>query len=263
MSDPAPGWVTGNLSLDIDGRSLSLEMTIPEGPVSPRTMLPAFRFLTEALVHVGVDVAQDDGLQITCQAGCGACCRQAVPISTIEAWELRDLVERMPEPKRTEVKARFAKARETATAAGLWDVLLEPEHLDNKELEAKVVAYFGLGIACPFLENESCSIHPERPISCREYLVSSPKERCADLDSKGIMRITLPAKASLPVGRLVPIPGRRASWIPLIAALDWADSHAENAPHRPGPALLREVVEGVLRQEVREPRKQDGPEPRG
>ncbi len=40
--------------------------------------------------------------------------------------------------------------------------------------------YFHLGIACPFLEDESCSIHADRPISCREYLVTSPAVNCAD-----------------------------------------------------------------------------------
>jgi Fe-S-cluster containining protein len=32
---------------------------------------------------------------------------------------------------------------------------------------------------CPFLEDESCSIHPDRPLVCREYLVTSPAELCA------------------------------------------------------------------------------------
>ena len=34
--------------------------------------------------------------------------------------------------------------------------------------------YFQLGIPCPFLEEESCSIYHDRPITCREYLVTSP-----------------------------------------------------------------------------------------
>ena len=39
--------------------------------------------------------------------------------------------------------------------------------------------YLGLELACPFLEDDACSIYAERPSACREYLVSSPKELCA------------------------------------------------------------------------------------
>ncbi|HEY5241787.1 MAG TPA: YkgJ family cysteine cluster protein [Polyangiaceae bacterium] len=36
----------------------------------------------------------------------------------------------------------------------------------------------GETVSCPFLEEESCSIHPDRPPICREYLVtSSPRPR--------------------------------------------------------------------------------------
>jgi hypothetical protein len=35
------------------------------------------------------------------------------------------------------------------------------------------VRYFLQGVACPFLEAESCGIHPDRPLACREYLVTS------------------------------------------------------------------------------------------
>jgi hypothetical protein len=52
--------------------------------------------------------------------------------------------------------------------------------------------YFEPAIACPFLEDESCSIHPDRPLACREYLVSSPASACAHPSPESIERVDLP-----------------------------------------------------------------------
>ncbi|MDX1981463.1 MAG: YkgJ family cysteine cluster protein, partial [Bryobacteraceae bacterium] len=40
--------------------------------------------------------------------------------------------------------------------------------------------YFGLGLVCPFLEDDACGIYEQRPFVCRQYLVTSPAEMCAD-----------------------------------------------------------------------------------
>ena len=45
---------------------------------------------------------------------------------------------------------------------------------------------------CPFLEEESCSIHPDRPLVCREYLVTSPAELCAGPTQEGVTPVAVP-----------------------------------------------------------------------
>ena len=47
--------------------------------------------------------------------------------------------------------------------AGLLPQLLQREHLNDEEYTALATAYFQQQIPCPFLEDESCSIHAERP----------------------------------------------------------------------------------------------------
>jgi Fe-S-cluster containining protein len=44
-------------------------------------------------------------------------------------------------------------------------------------------------MACPFLENDSCSIYLDRPIRCREFLVTSDARYCAQLDPEKIDHI--------------------------------------------------------------------------
>lgn len=51
-------------------------------------------------------------------------------------------------------------------------------------------AYFALGIPCPFLVDDSCGIHPARPLACREYVVASDPTHCATRADGQIVRIS-------------------------------------------------------------------------
>ena len=118
-----------------------------------------------------MDAVERSGASISCRAGCGACCRQVVPITETEARHVRDLVEAMPEPRRQQIRERFAAGRQRLEDAGLLETFQHPTEIPDRV--AAGMEYFRLGIACPFLEDESCSIHPDRPLSCREYLVAN------------------------------------------------------------------------------------------
>ena len=59
-------------------------------------LLPICQQMTHAVVKMSVDTIESDGEAISCKAGCGACCRQAVPISEVEAYQIAELVDAMP-----------------------------------------------------------------------------------------------------------------------------------------------------------------------
>ncbi|MDH3494026.1 MAG: hypothetical protein OEM82_10780, partial [Acidobacteriota bacterium] len=74
-------WVTGKVTISIGGAPVDMQMTVPATPVTVRRMLPVFRQMTNSFVGIGVGAAEADGKSISCKAGCGACCRQPVPVS--------------------------------------------------------------------------------------------------------------------------------------------------------------------------------------
>jgi Fe-S-cluster containining protein len=168
-----------------------------------------------------------------------------VPISEVEARRLGELVEEMPEPRRTEIRARFAEARRRLDEAGLLENLLHPEQLKEGEGRPLGLKYFFQGIACPFLEEESCSIYHDRPIACREYLVTSPAENCARPSAETVQCVKLPLKVSNALTHLDRVaPGARfIRWVPLILAPEWAATHPEEPLLRSGPEWLRDFFE--------------------
>src|SRR4029079_16779549 len=154
---------------------LDLAATVPAGPTQLDELLPLLQVLSDNVVSSAEQEAQQRGTCISCRKGCGACCRQLVPISPVEARHIARLVAQMPEPRRQEMLRRFAAAKERLQEAGLWESLSRRQGVTPLPIGMQ---YFRLGIPCPFLEDESCSIHKERPLTCRAFLVVTPAENC-------------------------------------------------------------------------------------
>lgn len=226
---------TAHIALNVGGSPLRFRLEVPNSATPVRTMLPVFRQVADAVVDVGVSQAESHGERVSCRKGCGACCRQLVPITVAEAHALNDLIATLPAVRRAAILARFAEARRVLDEAGLLHSLRDaPDSARALGLE-----YFRQGIPCPFLEDEACSIHADRPIACREYLVTSPAEHCASPSAESVRMVHLSGSASRALRQLEGPDARGRSWIPLILAPECATDSNES-PARDGRAQLEE-----------------------
>lgn len=220
------GHSTATLRLTVGDLAIAHPLTVPNAPVPATGVLPALQGLVNAVVD-----AAEAGKAISCRKGCGACCRQLVPISRTEGEALLALVEAMPRERRKAVRARFADAEARIAAAGL----AERGGRSDREMS---VAYFALGVPCPFLEEESCSIHPDRPLVCREYLVTSPAELCAGPAQEGVTPVPVP-KLSLGARRLQ---DEADSWFPLAMLFAWNRTPRPPTKRKPGPEWIQRFL---------------------
>lgn len=240
-------WITGNITLKVAGQPLDLELTVPSDPVRPDRMLPVFQKMTDSFVEMSVAAAAANGEKVSCAKGCGACCRQAVPVSVIEAIRLAEVVEAMPIERQTLVKKRFADSLAHFEAIGWFDRIRDlsenrrqdPQHELEKKINEAVMEYFGQSIECPFLENESCTIHEDRPLACREYLVTSPAENCVDPTNASIDMVNVFLKPSKPI-RFLGVDPAAVRFIPLIESLAVAEAGSEVLPEKSGERWLAE-----------------------
>ena len=250
-------WVTGEVVLSIGGEPLKMQMTVPANPIKPHRMLPVFQKMTNSFVEMGALAAGARGETISCRAGCGACCRQPVPLSEIEIYHLADVVEAMPEPRRSDVKQRFQAAVDHFESRGWFDRMKAIGDLTLTETPEKVVAemqkvvakYFVDGVACPFLENESCSIHEDRPIACREYLVTSPAANCSKPTDETVRKVELIFKPSDTL-RYVGATGTFTGFIPLIRALEFADKYPEKFEEKTGERWAADFFGKLVHQKI-------------
>lgn len=241
--DPAE-WATTEFTIKGGGFQMASRVTVPAGPTRLTDLLPLARALADVVVRETCQALDRAGEPISCTKGCGACCRNLVAISEVEARRIRVVVEELPEPRRSTIRARFAEAREGLDGAGLLGPLRAAEHWTEEEYAERVGTYFRAGVACPFLEEGACSIYSERPIACREYLVTSPAENCARPDEGGVARVRLPLAVFNAVARwqVQPLEHMHERWVPLILAPEWAEAHPDDPPPIPGPELLRDLL---------------------
>ena len=223
------GTSTATLRLTVGNLKIAHPITVPNAAVPAADVLPALQGLVNAVV-----TAAEAGQTISCRKGCGACCRQLVPISRTEGERLLALVEAMPKERRGEIKRRFAAAEAVLLPAGFG----ERTGKTDRELST---SYFPLGVACPFLEEESCSIHADRPMICREYLVTSPPERCRSPVQEGVTPVAVP-KLSLAARKLQE---EKDEWFPLALLLAWGRTRPNTGARRTGPEWVQKFLKGL------------------
>ncbi|MDI1254021.1 YkgJ family cysteine cluster protein [Thermomonas sp.] len=232
------------LTLRIDGAALAI--TVPQPPQHGRLdeLLPALHAIDNAAIGHAVHKVEASGAAISCAKGCSACCRaQPVPVTPPEAFALLTLVVAMPPARRADVEARFAERTRRLKDAGLAEAFLERDpELTSHTARGLATAYFQLGLVCPFLEGDVCSIHPQRPFVCRQYLVTSDPALCADPFANPVAVIPMPlraASAMLTVSESAL--GGQQHTVPLILALEYVRRHRD--------ALSRQFdAEPLLRQ---------------
>jgi len=222
------GSLTTTLRLTAGDLRIVHDVTVPAEKVPATDVIPALQKLVNAVV---AEAERKSSRAVSCRKGCGACCRQLVPVSRTEGERLNALVDAMPAERRAALDARFVAAAERIERAGLADA----GGRSDREMST---GYFALGVACPFLEEESCSIHAERPLVCREYLVTSPATLCAGPAQEGVTPVAVP-KFSMAARKMQ---DESDGWFPLALL---RRQTRRPAGCRPGPEWVQRFLKGL------------------
>src|SRR5262245_49695341 len=142
---------THTFTLQLGNSAEPLRIPLPPGEVPAGAMLPTLRTMTNAVIQHAVARTAAKGQPISCKAGCAACCRHLVLLSDVEARVLADLVENMPEPRRSTLRTRFAATQQRMAEAGLAEPAENPADLPPDRLIKLAYDYFKTWIDCPFL----------------------------------------------------------------------------------------------------------------
>ncbi len=222
---------TATLRLTVGDLRIVHQITVPSGRVAAVEVVPALQGLVNAVVEAAEAASAKGGAAISCRKGCGACCRQLVPVSRTEGERLLALVRSLPPERRERLTARFAAAETTIESAGLAERA-------GRSDRAVSQAYFALGLPCPFLDDESCSIHPDRPLVCREYLVTSPAELCAGPAQEGVTPVAVPKVSMAARG----LQDEGEDWFPLALLMKWARTRPRSDKRRTGPEWVQRFL---------------------
>lgn len=241
------------IALNTSAGRITTAVDVPTGFVPLTSIVPLMRRLGEEAQALEVTRLAEQGRIASCQKGCAACCRMLVPLSAPEAFAVLDWVRSRPVEQQSRIRARFAEAKVRLLSHGVWqqlsDICGASDHSSDEALDEVNQRYYALRLACPFLEEETCTIYDERPAACRELLVTSPADRCADLIANTVDTIPIPLRVSTVLGLLwQELTRMPTQLIPLPLALDWADTHApKNQETWKGTQLFDQALDKTWR----------------
>lgn len=255
MAGKRAGVDTATIHLHVLGQDRELTFPVGIGPRPVTDLLGPARELGQRISQIAVEQVEAEGLHVSCKIGCAACCRHLIPISAVEAVSLAAVVAAMPAERQAEVRARFAAAVERLEKAGLLDAGARKGRealvsdaasgpAGESPWENVSRRYFELELACPFLVDEACGVYEDRPLTCREYQVTTPPALCDELSSRAVS-VPRPARMSEVLSDAAnALLGAKSPMIPLILALEWAS--ARGAPLRrikDGEAMFWSLLE--------------------
>ena len=241
------------VALNTPAGRLNTAMDVPTGFVPITSIVPVTRRLGEEMLKLEELRARDAGHLVSCRMGCAACCRMLVPLSPPEAFALRDYVEQLPEDRQAMLHRKVAESKATLASHGLLDRLQDVADamtpVPDEQLDPLNRAYYALRHPCPFLENEICSIYEARPAACRELLVTSPAELCNDLVENAVVPVPVSVRIGTVLGLLWgAVTNSPPRLIPLPLALDWAETHRDEAARTwAGSHLIDQMLEKMWR----------------
>lgn len=246
MSEQPQETVSVDFTVGIGDGQIKATAVVPAGQTNLTQILPVIQSLEDSLIEGVATQMAEAGRTISCKAGCGACCRQMVPLSIFEAEALSAWIRTLPEARQQVLAGRFHQALLKLAASGLIDRMVNEDWLAVTASAHKLaLEYLYQRIACPFLEDESCSIHPIRPLVCREYLVTSAPEHCIDPSTLQSLPVRLPLHFSRSLNVISAVLEQDTrGWIPLLFLFAWmkAGAHPGEAVAGTGPQVLLEFV---------------------
>jgi Fe-S-cluster containining protein len=168
-----------------------------------------------------------------------------VPLAPAEVFYLVERILALPVAERAPILNRFQSIEDTLIHNGLIDSIRSLGETNDNNTIAR--DYFRLGLSCPFLIENSCSIHEWRPIACREYNVTSPPALCADPFTNAITTLHVHRRASASLSKLcTQVAGLPSGLIPMPLLFDYYEAYRDIAERTwPGVELFDQTLDFV------------------
>jgi Fe-S-cluster containining protein len=140
-----------------------------------------------------------NSVPVSCGRGCGRCCHHFV--TSVHALEVLSIYESLR--RRPDLEDLIGQCRSRVDDFDGWKTFCEetyPERTGAQRDDLALEHYYDEGNRCPFLGSDgACGVYEDRPMTCRMYIASSPKEFCEPemVTDDGADIFTVPADESV------------------------------------------------------------------
>jgi Fe-S-cluster containining protein len=166
--------------LDIFGRPARFGISIAQKRIRLSDIVPLARTLSTKVALFVLDRLRSKGEFIPCCKGCSACCNYLVPLSVPEAFRLREEILALPARQRRKVVQSCIETAKIILSKKPEEFEITESAETNSRIQINKLSkwYASFKLACPFLSDSLCSSYEQRPIACREYIVTGSAQFC-------------------------------------------------------------------------------------
>jgi len=165
--------------IDILGKAVCFRIGVADKQARLPDIVPLARTISTKLALAVLDSLRKNGQSVPCRKGCSACCNYLIPLSVPEVFRLREeLLETPADYSRQILQSCLGRAER------LLDNKPPIFSLKNSSKSARAQIsrigkwYGGLKLTCPFLSDGLCTLYEQRPIACREHIVTNSAVLC-------------------------------------------------------------------------------------
>lgn len=225
------GMETFTLELDILGKPACLYINVAHAQARLSEMAPLARVISTKLALATLERLRESGKSVPCCKGCSACCSYLIPLSVPEAFCMTEELSAMPpEEGRTLLQSSLDTAR-TILERMPKDFNKDESATDSGIRSSQLGDWYaGLRLHCPFLSDNLCVMYDQRPIACREHVVTGPATSCnvEGTDEPDVTK--MPVSVLECLGRLAAeLEQSDVEAIMLPLALPWAQENTERS----------------------------------
>ncbi len=237
------GAKTLGFELDILGEPVPFDLEVADRSARLADIAPLAQTVSTRLCMATLDRLRTKGSCVPCRKGCSACCSYLVPLSVPETFRIAEELRAMPADESRPLMQSSLDTARTILERMPSDFEVDESATANDGIRSKQLGdwYAGLGLACPFLSDGLCVPYEQRPIACREHMVTSPETSCDIAGNDEPDAVKMPVSVLECLGQLTAeLEDREVEAVMLPLALPWTQENVERS-RRTWPAV--DVVE--------------------
>jgi Fe-S-cluster containining protein len=220
--------------LELFGTPLELIAVCTDKNITLKDLAHPARQLCDIVCRLALEHQRLCGQPVRCASGCAACCKYAAAISLAEAFAINDRINNLFLPFRAPLLKTMTMAARKILGnpppqAGASTEFKDPgESQSSNRLLNISQWYSGMDLTCPWIENKTCSMYADRPLVCREFMVTSAPACCSPTSLKTKTIVDLPIRTAEVLTEICSmLTGTRPQtmFLPLVGA--WCEEFAD------------------------------------
>lgn len=238
------------LELDIAGERVSFRIGVSEGQARLADIVPPARALSTKLVLAVLEKLRRDEELVPCCEGCSACCSYLTPLSVPEVFRLRQEILAMPTERGKKVFESCLDAAKKILDNRPEDSGVNELTEENGQIQVSGLGkwYAGLKQSCPFLSDGLCTVYEQRPIACREHMITGSASLCEAEWTDGSEVVRMPVSVLEALAQLTAeLEQSSIEAVMLPLALPWACENIERDERRWPATVMAEQFAKIVK----------------